>query len=160
MLEIIETDHMHLELNVFEKDILKVKVDQDINFTVPEATSEIFHAKVHLVGKSIEGNDRTINIHAHLDENLKQRLITGMFVEAAIVVDSKKGLAIPTDALITENNKYFVLVLKEEKNGSYSFKKTQVKIGEKSESYVEIIADGQINSSSKILTKGVFDVVN
>jgi cobalt-zinc-cadmium efflux system membrane fusion protein len=28
-----------------------------------------------------------------------------MFVEAAIVVDSKKGLAIPTEALITENNK-------------------------------------------------------
>jgi cobalt-zinc-cadmium efflux system membrane fusion protein len=35
---------------------------------------------------------RTINVHGHLDENLKQRLITGMFVEAAIVVDSK-GLA-------------------------------------------------------------------
>jgi cobalt-zinc-cadmium efflux system membrane fusion protein len=49
MLEIIETDHLHLELNVFEKDILKVKVEQDINFTVPEATNEIFHAKVHLV---------------------------------------------------------------------------------------------------------------
>jgi cobalt-zinc-cadmium efflux system membrane fusion protein len=45
MLEIIETDHLHLELNVFEKDILKVKVEQDINFTVPEATNEIFHAK-------------------------------------------------------------------------------------------------------------------
>jgi cobalt-zinc-cadmium efflux system membrane fusion protein len=29
-------------------------VDQDINFTVPEATKEVFHAKVHLVGKSIE----------------------------------------------------------------------------------------------------------
>jgi cobalt-zinc-cadmium efflux system membrane fusion protein len=39
--------------------------------------------------KSIEGNERTINVHGHLDENLKQRLITGMF-EAAIVVDSKK----------------------------------------------------------------------
>jgi cobalt-zinc-cadmium efflux system membrane fusion protein len=37
MLEIIETGHLHLELNVFEKDILKVKVEQDINFTVPEA---------------------------------------------------------------------------------------------------------------------------
>jgi cobalt-zinc-cadmium efflux system membrane fusion protein len=63
MLEIIETDHLHLELNVFEKDILKVKVEQDINFTVPEATNEIFHAEVHLVGKSIEGNERTINVH-------------------------------------------------------------------------------------------------
>jgi cobalt-zinc-cadmium efflux system membrane fusion protein len=54
MLEIIETDHLHLELNVFEKDILKVKVEQDINFTVPEATNEIFHAKVHLVGNQLK----------------------------------------------------------------------------------------------------------
>lgn len=160
MLEIIETDHLHLELNVFEKDILKVKEEQDINFTVPEATKEVFHAKVHLVGKSIEGNDRTINVHGHLDDNIKQKLITGMFVEAAIVVNSKKGLAIPTEALITENDKNFVLLLKQEKNDSYFFKKTAVKTGEKSEKYVEIIPDNQINSSSKILTKGVFDVVN
>jgi hypothetical protein len=27
--------------------------------------------KHHLVGKSIEGNDRTINVHGHLDENIK-----------------------------------------------------------------------------------------
>jgi cobalt-zinc-cadmium efflux system membrane fusion protein len=160
MLEIIETDHLHLELNVFEKDILKVKVEQDINFTVPEATKEVFHAKVHLVGKSIEGNDRTINVHGHLDDKMKQRLITGMFVEAAIVVDSKKGLAIPTEALITENNKNFVLLLNEEKNNSYFFKKVAVKIGEKSEKYVEIISSDQIDSSSKILIKGVFDMAN
>jgi hypothetical protein len=58
MLEIIETDHLHLELNVFEKDILKVKVEQDINFTVPEATNEIFHARSAFSRKSIEGNER------------------------------------------------------------------------------------------------------
>jgi cobalt-zinc-cadmium efflux system membrane fusion protein len=47
------------------KRYLKIK-DQDIHFTVPEAsTDEVFHAKVHLVGKSIEGNDRTINVHGH-----------------------------------------------------------------------------------------------
>ncbi|EIA07589.1 efflux RND transporter periplasmic adaptor subunit [Flavobacterium frigoris] len=160
MLEIIQTEHLHLELNVFEKDILKIKVDQDINFKVPEATDEIFHAKVHLVGKSIEGNDRTINVHGHLDENMKQKLITGMFVEAAIVVDSKKAMAIPTEALITENNKNFVLLLKEDKNNNYSFKKVPVKVGERLEQFVEILSGNQINSSSKILVKGVFDLVN
>jgi cobalt-zinc-cadmium efflux system membrane fusion protein len=160
MLEIIQTDHLHLELNVFEKDILKIKEEQDINFTVPEATDEMFHAKVHLVGKSIEGNDRTINVHGHLDENIKQKLITGMFVEAAIVIDSKKGMAIPTEALITENNKNFVLLLKQDKNNRYSFKKVAVKVGERSEKFVEILPETQINSSSKILIKGVFDLVN
>jgi cobalt-zinc-cadmium efflux system membrane fusion protein len=158
ILEIINDDELHVELSVFEKDILKIHEGQKINFTVPEASKEVFNAQVHLVGKSIEGNDRTINVHGHLDNNVKQKLLTGMFVEAGIVVDSKKGLAIPTEALISENNKNFVLLLVDEKNNIYSFKKVVVTIGERSEKFIEIIANNQINSASRILTKGVFDV--
>lgn len=160
ILEIVDTNHLHLELAVFEKDILKVKEGQKINFTVPEATKEPFQAEVHLVGKSIEGNDRTVNVHGHLDDTVKQKLLTGMFVEAGIVVDSKKGLAIPSEALITENNKNFVLLLVADKNNKYAFKKVVVTVGEKTEKFVEIIPDNQINTSSKILAKGVFDVAN
>ncbi|MEZ7514614.1 efflux RND transporter periplasmic adaptor subunit [Flavobacterium frigidarium] len=160
ILDIIQTSHLHLELNVFEKDILKVKEGQKIKFTVPEASKEVFNAEVHLVGKSIEGTERTINVHGHLDEKMTQKLITGMFVEAEIVVDSKKGLAIPVEALITENNKNFVLLLKDDNNNSYAFQKTAVTIGERADKYVEIIPNNQINASSKILIKGVFDVSN
>jgi cobalt-zinc-cadmium efflux system membrane fusion protein len=158
ILEIVDTNHLHLELAVFEKDILKVKTGQKITFVVPEATKEVFDAEVHLVGKSIEGNDRTINVHGHLDDNIKQKLLTGMFVEAKIKIDSKKGLAIPADALITENNKHFVLLLDNDKNNKFSFKKVAVVVGEKSEKTVEIIPNNQINASSKILVKGVFDL--
>ena len=159
ILEIVDTNHLHLELAVFEKDILNVKVGQKINFKVPEATKEVFNAEVHLVGKSIEGNDRTINVHGHLEDNIKQKLLTGMFVEAGIVTNSKKGLAIPTEALLTENNKNFVLVLDNDKN-QYAFKKVAVSLGEKSEKFIEIIPNNLINSTSKILTKGVFDITN
>ena len=148
-----------MELAVFEKDILRVKEVQIIEFTVPEATKEVFKAEVHLVGKSIEGNDRTINVHGHLDDNIKQKLLTGMFVEAGILVDTKKGLAIPVESLITESNKNFVLLLDSSKK-EYYFKKVKVSIGEKTEKYVEIIPDSEINASSKILTKGVFDIAN
>ena len=82
-----------------------------------------------------------------------------MFVEAGIVISSKKGLGIPVDALITENNKYFVLLLQENK-GNYIFKKTLVNIGEKSEKYVEILPNETINENSKIVIKGVFDLTN
>ncbi|MFH6971159.1 efflux RND transporter periplasmic adaptor subunit [Flavobacterium petrolei] len=159
ILEIVDTDHLHLELAVFEKDILNVKIGQKIIFKVPEASKDVFNAEVHLVGKSIEGNDRTINIHGHLDDAIKQKLLTGMFVEAEIIIDSKKGLAIPSEALVTENNKNFVLLLDNEKNG-YSFKKVSVTIGEKSENFVEILPNTAINASSRILTKGVFDLAN
>jgi cobalt-zinc-cadmium efflux system membrane fusion protein len=159
ILEIVDTDHLHLELSVFEKDILNVKIGQKIHFKVPEATKDVFNAEVHLVGKSIEGNDRTINIHGHLDDSIKQKLLTGMFVEAEIIIDSKKGLAIPSEALITENNKNFVLLLDNEKNG-YSFKKVSVMVGEKSEKFIEIMPNTIINASSRILTQGVFDLAN
>lgn len=159
MLEIVDTDHLHLELAVFEKDILNVKIGQKIRFKVPEASQSLFDAEVHLVGKSIEGNDRTINIHGHLDDSIKQKLLTGMFVEAAIIVDSKKGLAIPAEALLTENNKNFVLLLQQQKNG-YAFQKVPVTVGEKSEQFVEILPNATITASSKILTKGVFDLAN
>jgi cobalt-zinc-cadmium efflux system membrane fusion protein len=158
ILEIVDTNHLHLELAVFEKDILKVKMGQKISFTVPEATKEVFDAEVHLVGKSIEGNDRTINVHGHLDDNIKQKLLTGMFVEAKIKTNSKKGLSIPTEALIYENNKNFILLLNNDAKNTFSFKKVPVTVGEKSEKTVEIISDNQINASSKILVKGVFDL--
>lgn len=160
ILEIVDTNHLHLELAVFEKDILKVKIGQKISFVIPEASKEIFDAEVHLVGKSIEGNDRTINVHGHLDDNIKQKLLTGMFVEAKIKINSKKGMAIPAEALISENNNNFVLLLDNDKNQILSFKKVPVSVGEKSEKSVEILAQNQIIASSKILVKGVFDLAN
>ena len=65
ILEIIDNDHIHLELRVFEKDIMKLKKGQRIQFTLPEASSEIFEATVHLIGTNMEDN-RTILVHGHL----------------------------------------------------------------------------------------------
>ena len=158
ILEIVDTNHLHVELAVFEKDILHVKEGQNIEFIVPQASKEIFKAEVVLVGKSIEGNDRTIMIHGHLDDAIKQRLLTGMFVEATILTDSKKGFAIPIDALITENDKNYVLLLKSNENGKYTFEKIAVEIGEKSTNEVELIENKRVNKDSKLVTKGVFDI--
>ena len=133
ILEIVDTNHLHVELAIFEKDILNIKEDQKILFTVPQASKEEFKAEVILVGKSIEGNDRTIMVHGHLDNSIKQRLLTGMFVEATILTDSKKGLAIPIDALITENDKNYVILVKNSSSTEYIFEKTEVKVGEKSD---------------------------
>jgi cobalt-zinc-cadmium efflux system membrane fusion protein len=50
--------------------------------------------------------------------------------------------------------------LDNDKNNTFSFKKVAVTVGEKSENTVEIISDNQVNASSKILVKGVFDLAN
>lgn len=159
ILEIVDTKHLQVDLAVFEKDILQVKTGQTIQFKVPEASTETFQANIVLVGQSIESSDRTINVYGVLDTKVKHSLLVGMFVEADIIVNSKIGMAVPKDALITEGESTFLLVLTNQQNG-YIFNKVAVEVGEKSEQFVEILPNKLINATSKILTNGVFDVAN
>lgn len=159
ILEIVDTNHLNLNLSIFEKDILKVKYGQKITFKVPEASNEFFNSIVQVVGKSIENHDRTISVFGTLEVEVKEKLLSGMFVEANIITSSKKGIGVPSDAIITENEKHYVLVLNKS-DSKYKFKKTTVEIGEKTEKTTEIITNETVNQNTKLLTKGVFELAN
>lgn len=158
IMEVVDTQHLLLNLNVFESDILKIKVGQNIEFTIPQASKEVYHSKVKAVGKSIENKDRSISVLGVLQPELKEKLLSGMFVEASIILTTKKGLSVPNDAIIKENDKSFVLLLVKEQNNQFSFRKTLVATGEVSEHHTEIISDENVHQESKILVKGVFDL--
>lgn len=81
--EMVNPEHLHLELEVFEKDAAKIKVGQSINFTIPEYGDQRFEGEVHLVGQEIEADTRTIRVHGHIKEE-KDLFLPGMFVEAEI----------------------------------------------------------------------------
>jgi len=152
LLEIINNEHKHLELIVFEKEILKIREKQLILFKIPESSSEKYKAKVYLVGKSIDKN-RTVRVHGHL-ENEDVPFIVGMFVEAEIITNSIKKQALPIEAVLEKDGEYFVLVLKEKNNKTYKFEKIKVEIGEKNEDWIEILDNSLENI--QILTKGAF----
>lgn len=158
LIEIVNTNHIHLELSVYEKDILRIKKDQKILFKVPEASNKIYEAEVHLVGTSIN-KDRTIKIHGHIYEEEKTNFITGMFVEADIISDSKNEISIPKSAIIQNDDNYFALVLKDKKDNNYLFDKIKLNIGLEDENYVEV-KNYEVLENKQILTKGVFMLLN
>ena len=152
LLEIINNEHKHLELVVFEKDILKVKKGQIIHFRIPESSSKKYNAEVHLVGKSINEN-RTIKVHGHL-ENENEPFLVGMFVEAEIIINSVQKTALPISAILEEDDKFYVLALKGKNETSYKLEKIEVIIGSKNEEWVEVV--GLILNEKEILLKGAF----
>jgi len=158
LLEIVNTNHIHLELSIFEKDILKIKKEQKILFKVPEASDKTYDAQVYLVGTSIN-NDRTIKVHGHIHEEEKMKFITGMFVEAAIICDSKKEISLPKSAIIQNENNYFALVLNDEKDNTYQFNKVKLSIGLQDENYLQIL-NHEVLKNKKVLTKGIFMLSN
>lgn len=158
ILEIVNTEHIHLELSVFEKDILKIKKGQQIDFKIPEASDSIYKASVYLVGTSVNETNRTIKIHGHIEDDEHTNFVMGMFVEADIVTASKKGLALPKDAVSEVDGNYFALVLNSEKDGVYNFDKVKLAIGKQSEEYIEVLNVIDFKDK-KVLSKGAFMIV-
>lgn len=158
ILEIIDNDHIHLELSVFEKDIMKIKKGQPIRFRIPEASEETFEAEVYLIGTSIAEN-RTIKVHGHLHEERKNNFLTGMFVNAEIVTENTSSKAIDASAVVEQEGKYFVLRTTATPNTEYTFEKVEVQIGNTSDGFTQIINTTAFSDTDSFLTKGAFDLL-
>src|SRR5690606_20135743 len=61
-LSIINTDHIHLDLNVFEKDINSLEKGQRILFRLPDKRNVNYEAKVFLIGQAIDAENRMVNV--------------------------------------------------------------------------------------------------
>ena len=150
IMEIINTDHIHVELRIFERDVLSVKKGQTVFFSLPESSMEEYIGKVHLIGKSI-GKDRTITIHVHIEGEPSDQLLPGMFVQAKILMDVKNKLALPENAVSELNEKNYVLLLQSESEDQYELVKKEVIIGESYNGQVLIKNSNSLDPKGKYL---------
>ena len=156
IMEIMDTDHIHLELKVFEKDLLGLKRGQEILFTVPEASDSVFRGEVHLVGTAIDPKTRTALIHGHIAEKDEHNFTAGMFVEAHIVTDTSKHWALPENAVVEMEGKQYVLEVESETADEYTLQPTEVEIGATYHGYTNIKNASEFKEDSRFLTKGGF----
>jgi cobalt-zinc-cadmium efflux system membrane fusion protein len=157
LLTLINTAHKHLELEVFEKDVLKIENGQKIRFRVPDAGNEYYEGSVFQVNKAIDMDKRTLLVLGHIG-NESLNFLQGMYVEAEILTEQIKGLAVPTRAIAEENGQSYILRFVEETNESLIFEKVFVKFGRITEQYAQII-DSDLKAGDKIMDKGVFRLV-
>ncbi len=158
IMEIIDNSHIHLELSVFEKDIMKIKKEQPIQFKIPEASTEIFEAEVHLIGTSIDAN-RSIKVHGHLKDGAKSNFLTGMFVEANIITDAQELSALPSEAVVSVDDKTYVLRLVEENENGYIFEQIEVLTSASYSNYSGILNAADFNPGDKFLGRGAFNLI-
>ena len=107
LLQIINNDHLHLELDVFEKDIAKVEKGQKISYTVPALGNTTYEGEVNIIGKEFNTENRTVRIHGHL-ENEKPKFIKDLFISAKIWLTDQTVKAMPEDAIIRDGETSFI----------------------------------------------------
>jgi cobalt-zinc-cadmium efflux system membrane fusion protein len=157
---IVDPDHMHVELVIFEKDLSKVKEDQTIVFNTLDNPRQKELASIYLINKVIDEESRSISIHGHLnDEERANHFSPGMYIEAEIVVETDTLTVLPASAVVELDNKFFVLELMREVNGNYTFQRKEVKIGRFTENEWEIVNTNDFSENTTFLTKGAYVLI-
>ncbi len=128
MFMIVNIDHIHADLMVFEKDVYKVKEGQKVSFTVESVPGNTLTAEIYSVGKQFELNPKAVHIHAEIN-NKEDFLIPGMYINGRIHTTSHKVTALPEDAIIEEEGKPYIFMAEaHEEDGETEWKFTPIEI--------------------------------
>jgi len=153
MFMIVDTDHLHAEAQVFEKDLAKLKVGQRVLLNLTNETSPR-HAKVYLVGKEIS-SERTVRVHCHLDKE-DPSLIPGMYFSAIIEVGDLSVSAVMESAVIGFEGKDYLFTTR----GGNTYKMVEVKTGVSEAGYTEVFLPEDFDRNASIVTNGTYALIS
>ncbi len=157
IMEIINNEHIHLELQVFEKNIMKIKKGQKIIYKVPGLEEQTYNGSVKLIGREINPETRSILVHGHLKEP-HPKFIAGIYIEAKILTKQMPGLSVADTAIVKDGDEVYVLKLIKTDDKDFEFEKVPVKIIEENAQKVHIDSK-TLSKGDKILDKGGFFLI-
>lgn len=115
LFELINTEHLHAELQVNEKYVGALKEGQKIKFKLANQPGKSYNAEVYLIGKTL-GENRSVRVHGHIDKD-DATLIPGLFIEANIETNRDSVLSIQESAVVSFGGGPVVFL--EESSGKY-----------------------------------------
>ncbi len=159
IMEIINTDHIHLELSVFEKDISGIKEEQAIIFSIPESSDDKYEGSVHRVGTAIDENRRVL-VHGHIKNPGRFGFLKGMFVNAMILTDSTNRKALPETAVVEVGDRNFILKLIDKSGSNYYLEPVEVEVYKSDDGFAAIGPDDLFQQGDRFLTRGAFGLLS
>jgi len=162
LFEIVNSDKLLLELTLFEKDADKVSVGQKIRFFINNETDQ-HDAIVYQTGKLIN-SDRTYKVFANVISTCKN-VLPGMYVNAIIETSGNQVLSLPSDAIVTFDDKDYIFVFEKDKvesgNPFTEYRMVQVQKGVNDEGFMEVVLPQNFDvKTSKVVIKGAYNLLS
>ena len=156
IMEVVDNSKIHCDLTVFEKDLMLVKVGQKVSFQLTNQDNQVINGTINGVNKSFENESKGVIVHAVINNKEQKNLIPGMYVTALISTGSKMTPAVPVDAIIRSEGKYYIFEVVANSDSKVKFKKTEVTTGVTELGYVQIKPLIDLPANVQIATKGAF----
>ncbi|HRG87848.1 MAG TPA: efflux RND transporter periplasmic adaptor subunit [Chitinophagales bacterium] len=150
LFELVNPEDVHLNLTVFEKDVNKLAIGQQVT-AYTNNDGKKHDAEIILVSRNVDAN-RAAEVHCHFKKYDKQ-LLPGMFMNAEVNVQSTDALAVPEAAVVRWQNKNYVFT----DAGDYNFTLTEVQTGVTDKGYTELlVSDKDAWAGKKIITSNAY----
>lgn len=153
LFELINPDDIHLNIQIYQKDIQGLSIGQKVVAYSNEYTDKKYDAEIILIGRDLNEN-KAIDVHCHF-ENENHSLLPGMYMNVEIESSLHQALAVPSNSIQRFENKEYVIV---SKDGS-TFELISVKSGSSENGYTEIVNASNELKQSKIVEKGAYQLL-
>ena len=146
LFELVNPQDIHLALTVFEKDVAKLAVGQQVVAWTSDRPDKKYPAEILLVSKNLDEN-RSAEVHCHFERYDQGSLVPGMFMNAEVAVQTDKALVVPEAAVVRWKNQNYVFL--EEREGVYRL--TKVELGIAQEGQQQILPAEDLSGRNLVL---------
>lgn len=162
LFEIVNSDKLFLELTLFEKDADKVLKGEKIRFLINNETEQ-HEASIYQTGKSIN-NDKTYKVYANVIGRCKN-MLPGMYVNAVIQVKSNQVTSVPSEAIVSFEDKDYIFVFEKNKVEAgkpfTEYRMIQIQKGVSDKGFTEIVLPRNFNyKAAKVVLKGSYNLLS
>ena len=157
LMELIDENHLHLELAVFERDIGQVRRGQRVTYRIPSLGETRYEAEVHVIGKEFDAENKTVRVHAHL-RGEQPPFIRDRFAEARIWLDDATVTALPEAAVVREGDLHFVYATDSSGVGERTFAPLRVNPGTTEGGYTAVRFIDPLADGMQVVTEGAYYV--
>lgn len=116
VLRVVNNGELHVDLFIYESDIAKVKMGQQIDVVLTNVPGRSYTAEIFAIGSAFESETKALPVHAHITGN-RTGLIHGMGVTAMIDVGNAKVPAVPSEAIVSSGGSDYVFLHTEAEQG-------------------------------------------
>lgn len=158
LLELLATSHIHLELDVFERDLARVQVGEKITYQAPALGQETYKGEVHVISKTFDAVNKTVRIHGHL-EGKQPAFVDGAFVQAKIWHDTQLVDMLPDEAVVRSGQENYIYVTQSQPDAAaFTFEKVAVSVGNSLDGRVVVTPFRALKPNERIVVKGTYYV--
>ena len=150
LVELINPQGLILKIKVFEKDLPKISVNQNVTVFTNGDTNNKLKAKIITKGNSILEDGSTEVIAKLLNTNTHE-LVNGLYVNALIDLDNIDAFTLPADAVVSFEGKNYVF----EQKSQEKFLLVEVETGNTFQESIAIV-NAEVLLNKKIVNKGAY----